>query len=561
MAESAQARGEAEGRPAPAPDFRSALGGGADGTVSDGSAGSAARVAPAPPSGAVEGAGAAEAVPGPRITGALHEPAAPQAPEVALDRPGKPVLAGAAIAGLLLVAAPFAMTAGVPGVTLDTTPLASGAGGADGTGGQTSGTAESGASAGGESGAVAAPADTGAAPAAQQGGAPQETGYVPEVAGDGASAPTMPDPGNAAAGGGNPVQTAPAAQEVPDTAAAGAPESGGGAGEATAAGEPGAESAGEPDAGNAAGEPGTEGAAAGDGDTAAGPSNGEEGADQTAGEDTAAAGDEGAGTSGEGETEGAAAGESAGNGDTGTGTGDTGTVPEEMNAPLADTTGTGDTARESGAAGNGDTAGGGSAPADAPASEGGGSVLADSGALTAASDPEPFLAVAGPGCQASPGASYTNEGRWDSAEGTASWATRPGGYAQEGCDGGYEALPVSGDPEQGNGQYATWTFTPGEAGVACELYVHVPDDESPLWISPGEAKYQLFSGPAAEGSPVAVFGIDQAGIRGGWVQVTGFTSPTEEFTVQLTNAGTDALADQEHASSHVAASAVRASCS
>ncbi|MEE2048795.1 hypothetical protein Q7689_36270, partial [Nocardiopsis tropica] len=61
--------------------------------------------------------GAAEAVPAPRITGALHEPAAPQAPEVALDRPGKPALAGAAIAGLLLVAAPFAMTAGVPGVT------------------------------------------------------------------------------------------------------------------------------------------------------------------------------------------------------------------------------------------------------------------------------------------------------------------------------------------------------------------------------------------------------------------------------------------------------------
>jgi hypothetical protein len=181
--------------------------------------------------------------------------------------------------------------------------------------------------------------------------------------------------------------------------------------------------------------------------------------------------------------------------------------------------------------------------------------------MTGGSEPEPFLAVAGPGCQDSPGSSYANEGRWDSAEGTASWATRPGGYAQEGCDGGYEALPVSGDPEQGNGQYATWTFTPGEAGIACELYVHVPDDESPLWISPGEAHYQLFSGPSAEGSPVAVFGIDQAGIRGGWVQVTGFTSPTEEFTVKLTNAGADALADQEHASSHVAASAVRASCS
>ncbi|MEE2055662.1 hypothetical protein [Nocardiopsis tropica] len=536
MSESAQARGAAEDRPTPSSEFRTALSGGADGTVSGGAAGSAAHIAPAPPSGAAEGA--AEAVPAPRITGALHEPAAPQAPEVALDRPGKPALAGAAIAGLLLVAAPFAMTVGVPGVTLEATPLASDAGGA---GGPSSGTAEAGASGGGESGAVAAPADTGAAAVPQQGAAPQETGYVPEVSGDGAATPTMPDPGAGATGGGNPVETAPAAQENPG--ASGAQEAGNGAGETIAAGEPGA----------------------GGGDTAAGPPAGGEAAGGTAAEDTAAGGDEGAGTSGEGETDGAA-GEGAGNGDTGTGDTGSGPATEEMNAPLADTTGTGDTAREGGAVGSGDTADGGSASADAPVadpppSEGGGSVLENSVAMTGGSEPEPFLAVAGPGCQDSPGSSYANEGRWDSAEGTASWATRPGGYAQEGCDGGYEALPVSGDPEQGNGQYATWTFTPGEAGIACELYVHVPDDESPLWISPGEAHYQLFSGPSAEGSPVAVFGIDQAGIRGGWVQVTGFTSPTEEFTVKLTNAGADALADQEHASSHVAASAVRASCS
>ncbi|MFD3683554.1 hypothetical protein ACFWTE_01880 [Nocardiopsis sp. NPDC058631] len=543
MSENAQAHGAAESRSAPASEFASVLSGGADGTVSGGIAGSGAHAAPVPRPETGGGAGAAEAVPGPRITGALHEPAAPQAPEEALDRPGKPVLAGAAIAGLLLVAAPFAMTAGVPGVTLEATPLASGAGGA---GGQTSGGSEAGASAGGESGAVAAPADAAAVPAP----APQETGYVPEVSGDGAGTPTMPDPGTGATGttgGENPVETAPAAQGNPDAATdAAAPETGSRAGEATA-GEPGT------------GDTATGGTPAEGSDTVAGPPAGEEGADGTAGEDAAAGGEEGAGTSGEGETDGGA-GEGAGSGDTGTGDTGTGSAPEEMNAPLADTTGTGDAAREGGVAGTGDAADGG-APADPPTSEGGGSVLEDTFAMTGGSEPESFLAVAGPGCQTAPGASYTNEGRWDSAEGTASWATRPGGYAQEGCDGGYEALPVSGDPEQGNGQYATWTFTPGEAGVVCELYVHVPDDESPLWISPGEAKYQLFSGSSAEGSPVAVFGIDQAGIRGGWVQVTGFTSPTEEFTVKLTNAGADALADQEHTSSHVAASAVRASCS
>ncbi|MEE2040626.1 hypothetical protein Q8791_25745 [Nocardiopsis sp. CT-R113] len=547
MSENAQARGTAEGSPTPGSEFRTALSGGADGTVSGGTAGSAAPDAPALPAHTAGDAGAAEAVPGPRITGALHEPAAPQAPEVALDRPGRPALAGAAIAGLLLVAAPFAMTVGVPGVTLEATPLSSGAGGADG---QSSGSAEAGASSGGESGGVAAQADPGSASAPQQAAAPQETGYVPEVSGDGSGTPTMPDPGTGATGGENPVEAAPAAQENPG--ATGAPESGNGGGEMTAAGAPGAGDT------AAAGEPGTEGGAAEGGaaeggDTAAGPSSGEDGA---AGEGAATEGNEGAGTSGEGTNEGAP-GEGAGNGNADTGDAGNGAAGEEMSAPFADT---GDAARENGAAGNGDATGGGTS-AEAPPSEGGGSVLEDSVALTGGSEPEPFLAVAGPGCQASPGASYANEGRWDSAEGTASWATRPGGYAQEGCDGNYEALPVSGDPERGNGQYATWTFTPGEAGVVCELYVHVPDDESPLWISPEEAGYQLFSGPSAEGSPVAVFGIDQAGIRGGWVQVTGFTSPTEEFTVKLTNAGADALADQEHTSSHVAASALRASCS
>ena len=89
----------------------------------------------------------------------------------------------------------------------------------------------------------------------------------------------------------------------------------------------------------------------------------------------------------------------------------------------------------------------------------------------------------------------------------------------------------------------------------------MPDDDSPLWVADTEAVYQIFSGPVPEGDAIAVFGLVQADVRGAWVQVTGFTSPTEEFTVQLTNVGTDPLADQDHTSAHVAASAVRTTCS
>ncbi|PDP85293.1 hypothetical protein CQJ94_23190 [Glycomyces fuscus] len=555
MSENAQARGAADDRPTPASEFQSVLSGGAGGTASGEAAGSPVHTPPAPPPGTAEASPeAASAAPGPRITGALSEPSAPRAPEEALDRPGKPVLAGAAIAGLLLVAAPFAMTAGVPGVTLQSTPLASGAGAV---GGQAPGTAEAGASGGSEAGAAPAQADMGSVP--QQGSAPQETGYVPEVAGDGSTTPTMPDPGTGGTGGENPVEAAPAAQEGSEAASAPAGES--------AAGEPGAEAA---VSGDGTGE-GASADGAEDG-TATGDGGGEADA-PSAGDGTAAeAPADGSGANApaaDGEEAGAGAGGEEGAGANQEGDGAAG---QEQDASLADTAGDGSGgAADTGTEGASATSSEGQAAeprmaegqpgADPPSSEGGGSVLEDAVATTGVSDSEPFLAVAGPGCQTSSGASYANAGRWDSAEGTASWSTRPGGYAQEGCDGGYEALPVSGDPERGNGQYAAWTFTPGEAGVVCELYVHVPDDESPLWIAPGEARYQIFSGPEAEGSAVAVFGFDQAQIRGGWVQVTGFTSPTEEFTVQLTNAGADALADQEHTSAHVAASAVRASCS
>jgi hypothetical protein len=470
---------------------------------------------------------------------------------VALDRPGKPALAGAAIAGLLLVAAPFAMTVGVPGVTLEATPLASGAG----AGGPAPGTTDTGASANGDSGTVAAQADTGGLPqqgAASQSGAPsQETGYIPEVSGNEATIPTMPDPGNGVTGsGGTPVEPAPAPVTQEGSQAASAPT-----------GE------------SATGGPGAEGAAAGGGEAATGVEEGAAGGGST-GEGTGEGSDAGTPSDGNGANAPATDGEETGSAaEGGTGTGQEGSTGQEQDTAPPEATGEGsegvaDTGGEDTVgtfSSEGQAAeprfGEGPTGTDPQSSGGGGSVLEDAVATTGMSDSEPFLAVAGPGCQASPGSSYTNAGRWDSAEGTESWATRPGGYAQEGCDGGYEAIPVSGDPERGNGQYAAWTFTPGEAGVVCELYVHVPDDESPLWVGPGEAKYQLFSGPAAEGSAVAVFGIDQAQIRGGWVQVTGFTSPTEEFTVQLTNAGADALADQEHTSSHVAASAVRASCS
>ncbi|MDT0331164.1 hypothetical protein [Nocardiopsis lambiniae] len=474
------------------------------------------------------------------VLGGAERVDAPEA-EPALDRPSAPLMAGAAIAGLILVAAPFAVATGVPATSLNVTanqqPMADGsaAGGQVQTGGDQS------TSVGSNTASVSG----------GDGGSPvtdvaEDTGYVPEVRQD-MTAPTMPDPGDAS--GGSSVETSSpsgdgAVEDAPVTEGSvadgeNAPEGVSAAGAERPAAE---------------GEGASGGETSGDGEGASGAEGTGEGTGSPEGGE--AADDTGA--------EGAANGEGAATEDSqGAGTGDTGTTEET----------TGGTAGE---AANGET------PMDAPAGEpetpgtdaqalqdtppvADGETGEPSSILEGATErlvpaDETYLAISGPGCPMTGHSSYGHEGRWDSAEGTDSWATRPGGHVQEGCAGDYDAIPVSGDPERGNGQYATWTFTPGREGAVCELYVHVPDDESPLWIAPGEARYEIRPGAGVEEPTVAVFGFDQSQIRGGWVQVTGFVTPSESFTVQLTNAGADPLDTEDGASAHVAASAVRASC-
>ncbi|MFI6576131.1 hypothetical protein ACIBFB_10025 [Nocardiopsis sp. NPDC050513] len=441
--------------------------------------------------------------------------------ESALDRPSKPVLAGAAIAGLLLVVAPFAFSTGVQnGTWLTSIPLSSGGslgdGAAQGTAAEAADTATR--ASGGDGSAAGTSGETtdGSDPGQETGGGTgsesggEDPGYIPEALPQESGTPAFPETGGSERNDVAADTPAGSAGDVASQRSDTAPER----------------------SGEAAEEPGT--GTASDQDT----TGNEEADGGTDTQDTPAAADTPEGTPAD-----------TGAGSTAQGGGSASDASEPATEGAANTL-----ADEDGATAEGDTT--------APESDqGGGSILEDSVQSNGAAPPEPFTAITGPGCLASPGAVYDRVGRWDSAEGTSSWATRPGGYGQEGCDGGYEAIPVSGNADYGDGQYAFWAFSPGHPNATCEIYLFVPDDESPRWVAETEATYQIFSGPRPEGDAIAVFGITQANVRGAWVQVTGFTSPTEEFTVQLTNVGENPLADQEHASSHVAASAVRATCS
>ncbi|MCY9784016.1 hypothetical protein KIK06_08935 [Nocardiopsis sp. EMB25] len=454
--------------------------------------------------------------------------------ESALDRPSKPVMAGAAIAGLLLVVSPFAFSAGAQnGAWLQSIPLS--AGGALGEG-AAQGTAAEPADAvrdapGGDGSAAGTSGETTGDPGSAPG---QETGSDPTAGtGDGAGGE---DPGYIPEALPQETDT-PAFPEVPDTERNDVPADT----PAEAEGDVTSERS-EP----APEEPGGDGRPAGDDtepDQDPAPSGDQEPSGGTDTQDAPAAAEAAGADEAAGGTEPTAAADEDTPGET---------APDTSQQPTEDTPGT---LADQG----GETAEGSATAAEADG--GGGSILEDTVEANGAAAPEPYSAITGPGCLSSPGAAYDRAGRWDSAEGTSSWATRPGGYGQEGCGGDYEAVPVSGDASYGDGQYAYWSFTPGHPDATCEIYVFVPDDESPLWVAETEAKYQIFSGPVPEGDAIAVFGVTQSNVRGAWVQVTGFTSPTEQFTVQLTNAGENPLADQEHASSHVAASVMRTTCS
>ena len=403
--------------------------------------------------------------------------------EPALDRPSAPLLAGAAIAGALLVIAPFTVIAGASTISLDNAaqqlPLTNlfegqvpgdGDGTGQGTGDSAPGTGE---------GTNGSPVTESAA----------DPGFVPEVR-SGSADPSLPDPGTV--GGTGSVETS-------------APATSGGTSQSPTAPQD------TPETG------GAEGATEGSQSSESTPSSiGEE--NPSSAED----GETGSDTSTEAASD-------------GTDTADGEAFSTDGVAPPESPQGATDPQESS-------------------------SILQDATAQTVAVD-DRYLALVGPECSASEGSFYGSEGRWESSEGAASWATRPGGYGQENCQGSYEAIPVSGDPEQGDHQFAAWTFTPGKEDAVCEIYVHVPDDESPLWVASGEARYRIHPGSDTTESAVAVFGLDQSEAAGGWVQVTGFVSPAEAFTVRLTNAGEDPFPDEEHTNAHVAASAMRADCS
>ncbi|MDA2805916.1 hypothetical protein [Nocardiopsis suaedae] len=458
----------------------------------------AAEPVPVPPPAAPEArtAEAAAAPPGggalSGLTAAIGRFGAPAASDgrstaAVAHRPGKPTMALAAIAGLLLVAAPF---------------------GASETGLRMVGSEGAGAGAAGTDPATGTAGAQAQAPVA--GGAP----VVPGESGGGGA-------GGAAGGGQDPGGFVPDVLPQAPGAVGGEDREGDGA-------QDGGPQAGSGGDGGDGGGPGGDGGAGGSGpdaETRMGslldgvPLSGSDGSEEAGGD----GGDDGPRDSGEAED--AQGAEDA----------EDGKDAQDVEGPG----GSGKEESEGSGSGSGSPDGG-DGPADGPEAAGGAdagqaqdqgaaplSTRADEGADGGGQKRE-YSAVAGPDCT-DPGASYAVHGQGVARAGS-------GHYTGSGCAGGYDAVPVSGDSNAYTDTAATWTFTPGFDDATCSLKMLVIAGDSPLWGSGEPANVELFDGARAEGPNRGVYKIERPDPGNYWA-VTEFSDVDGAFTLRLTNAG------------------------
>ncbi|MFG3498000.1 adhesin [Streptomyces sp. NPDC047928] len=176
-----------------------------------------------------------------------------------------------------------------------------------------------------------------------------------------------------------------------------------------------------------------------------------------------------------------------------------------------------------------------------------------------ASSPEPrYTAWAGPGCAADTGGRYREEGRF--AGGDAGWYTvRAGGHRDDGCDGRFTALPMSGSETHDGDGAVTWTWDLPASYSSCTPAVYVPDGPRDIDVAGDPSVYQLLADPDDPHSAYASFGIRQREHRGTLVRAGTYPVKGTSFTVRLTDRGRD-WGDTSRVSAHHGAAQIRVTC-
>lgn len=142
-------------------------------------------------------------------------------------------------------------------------------------------------------------------------------------------------------------------------------------------------------------------------------------------------------------------------------------------------------------------------------------------------EPESFFAVSGPGC--------SNEGARYRVHGDGVWRSGPSGYTERGCVDGYDVMAVSGDPD-GGGTAAEWTFWPNRPGSTCTVKILVQNGPEPLWANGVPMHYELFDGDNAGDGFRGGFEVTKPDDGRYWA-LTEFKPEGNSFTLRARNRG------------------------
>ncbi len=148
----------------------------------------------------------------------------------------------------------------------------------------------------------------------------------------------------------------------------------------------------------------------------------------------------------------------------------------------------------------------------------------------AASATDGFTAVAGWDCVATATSGFEAIGR------QAGWLTiAEGGWAQDGCHGTFEVMPLAGKATaEVGGQSAVWWFSPGLVG-RCEVMVYVPRADPAKYRATPTAQFEVMAGRG--GQAFAQFVLDQSARAGSWVTVGAYPVSRTGIAVRMLNRG------------------------
>ncbi len=161
----------------------------------------------------------------------------------------------------------------------------------------------------------------------------------------------------------------------------------------------------------------------------------------------------------------------------------------------------------------------------------------------------PYTAVSGWDCAGASDRGFDLQGR------TTAWYTvGSGGWAQDGCHGTFEAIPMSGDSTRDDTNVsAVWWFKPGTAMNRCEVQVFVPAPQNRQDAAATAAQFRVLTGRT--GAQVAGFVLNQTAQPGHWAAMGTFPASDSGIAVELVNRGVPATV-----ASRLAVTQVRVHC-